>query len=378
MEDTSTLTFASSSTALPSNSTAQPPIQPPIVDSNTPNQPLNQIVYIGPYTIFLAIGIAVLVITRLIQIYQVKRIRRRQQRRAQERLNALANSQLLLSSLPVSLNGPGPVHLEMEDRIKLYERTFQRDQQAIVLTDDDFQPNNEETDEDIESGGEPDFAYDDEEPLRWLYLNLGNDSESDKDENQNQNQNEKTPEQHTGVDIGAIEALNDSAETPSRTKVSGTCIICFDDFAIGETVVYSENPSHCKHVFHEDCMTHFLASNSMRKKPPSNNDPLEYIPTTSYSENPCPTCRQPFCKVAHEDILLSVLLKSVQTVLSPNLATTEDGPATEGDAENPSNENGSDTLDQDQEGDQNTDDEIHPTMHPLSNHINTNDQPETL
>ena len=325
----STSSLNSAATNMP-----QPPIPPP---SGSPNRTMDQIFYIGPYTIFLVIGVAVLIITRLAQMYQVRRMRLRQRMQAQERIMALSNSQLLYNGLPFSFHGPGPVHLEMEDRIKLYERTLDRNQQSYILTEEAFEPNEQEAEEDIELGGDQDLYYDDEEDSPWIYLNLetGNTSTNGKEED-----NDKDDDAvDTSVDAAVVMTENDNTESPPRTKLSGTCIICFDDFQVGDKIVYSENHSQCKHVFHEDCMAQFLASNSMRKKPlHSSNGGLEHTPMTSYSENPCPTCRQPFCQVSQEEILVSVLLKSVKTALLDSDLNSENNASTEVDEENPSNE----------------------------------------
>ena len=335
----------------------QPPIPPP---SGSPNRTMDQIFYIGPYTIFLVIGVAVLIITRLAQMYQVRRIRLRQRMQAQERLAALSNSQLLYNGLPFSFHGPGPVHLEMEDRIKLYERTLDRNQQSYILTEEAFEPrpNEQEAEEDIELGGDQDFYYEDEEDSPWIYLNLGANTTSTNGKEEDQSDNDKDDDAvDTSVDAAAVMTENDTTESPPRTKVSGTCIICFDDFQVGDKIVYSENHSQCKHVFHEDCMAQFLASNSMRKKPlHSSNGGIEHTPMTSYSENPCPTCRQPFCQVSQEEILVSVLLKSVKTALLDSALNTESNASTEVNEENPNNEVLND-VNSDNETNRNDDDE---------------------
>jgi len=110
-----------------------------------------------------------------------------------------------------------------------------------------------------------------------------------------------------------------STTTPqNRIGVPGQCIICFEHFEQGDKVVWSETPSSCQHVYHEDCMVHYLASHSMRTKQlvyPNDDENNQNHQTGSYSENPCPTCRQRFCTISREDLILAVLLKSVQVAL---------------------------------------------------------------
>lgn len=56
-------------------------------------------------------------------------------------------------------------------------------------------------------------------------------------------------------------------------QVPNCCAICLGDYSVGDTVIWSSNPS-CQHAFHDDCILEWL---------------LKMQPAT-----PCPCCRQEF------------------------------------------------------------------------------------
>eukprot|EP00533_Pseudo-nitzschia_delicatissima_P005995 CAMPEP_0116104516 /NCGR_PEP_ID=MMETSP0327-20121206/14498_1 /TAXON_ID=44447 /ORGANISM="Pseudo-nitzschia delicatissima, Strain B596" /LENGTH=425 /DNA_ID=CAMNT_0003596775 /DNA_START=120 /DNA_END=1397 /DNA_ORIENTATION=+ len=370
---------------------------PPITDPSSTPSPRSPhekaMLYISPYTIFLATIVVVLVLTRIIQICQIRRIRRRQQREAEARWNAnmngiLSGSNLLYNGVTINLpRGVAgeyrsvPISLDAEDRIKLYKRAFQRSNLNHTLTKQDFQEpnasddnnNNDENDDnednednddntnnntndntnnknnnrDVESQ-EYNYYYDeddDDDETPSLYLDLNKNTTTaipntslavttktnvDNDASQKQQkQQEKslatTTTTTTTTTTNQNDTENDSSINTPRTKIQGTCIVCFENFKIGDTIVKSENTDACQHVFHEDCMVRFLASNSERTKPYNNNNNNNNDNnnnnnnnTTSYSDNPCPTCRHPFCTVAQDEIVLAVLLKSMRFALVQN------------------------------------------------------------
>ena len=108
------------------------------------------------------------------------------------------------------------------------------------------------------------------------------------------------------------------------------CVICLENFQIGDTVVWSsDNQQHdeklhrnnddggcsttttttttmdansnsyrCHHVFHKVCMVNFLASNGQRRIRSDQPILSRTIPGNNEdSINPCPTCRRNFCSV---------------------------------------------------------------------------------
>ena len=87
----------------------------------------------------------------------------------------------------------------------------------------------------------------------------------------------------------------DHNEKSQQQIFNGTCIICFEDFVKNDRIVWSNN-SNCNHVYHKECMVHYLASNAQRNSASSG--------TLNVTDNPCPTCRRPhYCgTVLGEDV----------------------------------------------------------------------------
>ena len=244
------------------------------------------------------------------------------------------------------------VALGLRDRIRLYRRTFDKSKNFHILSPNDFyRPDNNpnqnedetinyslddgidaksscaihENDNDINSVE----GVDDEDPS-WLYLPLArlesncdiNDLSPSKKEGETiKREFDAIYSSHTCETIETTTTTSTTAPESiinPLTKVSGSCIICFEKFRVGETIVWSGDTTKCKHVFHEDCMIRFLANNSKRTKRPFSNGPNTSRHSSisySYATNPCPICRQKFCTVRHDDLVMAVLLKSVAVAL---------------------------------------------------------------
>jgi len=69
-------------------------------------------------------------------------------------------------------------------------------------------------------------------------------------------------------------------------KVEGSCVICFEEFEIGDTIVYSAATPSCHHVYHKECMVEYLTGRKLFKK---------QLKTKDLLDPPCPTCRSTFC-----------------------------------------------------------------------------------
>ena len=95
-----------------------------------------------------------------------------------------------------------------------------------------------------------------------------------------------------------------------KQMISGTCIVCFEEFVITDVIVWSEDPK-CSHVYHKECMVKYLASNAHRKI----NSRLDV------NDNPCPACRQNYCTVKDEDIV-KLMVQKVSIITTSKTTTT--------------------------------------------------------
>jgi len=109
--------------------------------------------------------------------------------------------------------------------------------------------------------------------------------------------------------------------------IKGMCVICFEDYKIGDAIVWSENVQ-CNHVYHLDCMVEYLAQNSKREKHGA-NDIVD-------SNNPCPTCRRTYCAVTKEDVEQILVQKTPSVPSEQTTNNTNDGD------DNNNNDNNSD------------------------------------
>ena len=69
---------------------------------------------------------------------------------------------------------------------------------------------------------------------------------------------------------------------PEWCYVPNLCAICLDSYEQGQVVAWS---SDCRHAFHQDCITHYLAKKMIG------------------GDSPCPCCRQKFCDLLPKEPL---------------------------------------------------------------------------
>jgi hypothetical protein len=73
-----------------------------------------------------------------------------------------------------------------------------------------------------------------------------------------------------------------------NNTVSGNCVICFENFKEGDTIVYNSETKDCPHIYHKECMVDYFVSRNIFRKEVKKGE----------EANPsCPTCRQTFCKL---------------------------------------------------------------------------------
>jgi hypothetical protein len=101
----------------------------------------------------------------------------------------------------------------------------------------------------------------------------------------------------SGFDRGGILKLSRSVANPTSNAsflsplpppewcaVPNMCAICLDSYQPGQGVAWS---SACRHAFHRDCISHYLAKKMIG------------------GEAPCPSCRQRFCELPEEPMIMS-------------------------------------------------------------------------
>jgi hypothetical protein len=109
--------------------------------------------------------------------------------------------------------------------------------------------------------------------------------------------------------------------------VPNLCAICLDSYQPGQVVAWS---SGCRHAFHQDCISHYLAKKMIG------------------GESPCPSCRQKFCDLPEVESLTS------SSTIADNGATTSESTTTEAEPGQPSTiaVNGATTSESTTEADQ--------------------------
>jgi hypothetical protein len=324
---------------IPSVVTESSPTTSPIAAASSHAIPPPAFSYVIPYILFVGFTMGVIVTTRMFRLYQVcccknRRLRNEDSPGDNNTENATM-TQRHSSHETISV-----VALDIKDRVRLYQRAFHRNKHYHTLTPTDFLPshnnkNNEIDcglyDRDIESSDETlrnlehkNEADEYDEDPSWLYLSLTSSklpTDHAKLYSPHKGEYDTWDTAATSFDTSETAATTfDTSETDSKTttvptadyvpptKIPGTCIICLEEFCVGETVVWSDDPTTCKHIYHEDCIVRFLATHSHRTNHGS-------AAVAGNQENPCPTCRQKFCTVSRQDLLMTVLLKSVEVAL---------------------------------------------------------------
>jgi len=222
-----------------------------------------------------------------------------------------------------------------QERIELYNQTFDSNGNQLILEDrhiiktktttisnDDDDDNvfvdielakgnnnNDDNDNgnDNDNGDDPSIYLPVESERRLTHL----DDDDDDNDDTMKNEIMTTSTDHTSstrslcldLDHHNHNENNNHNKEKQKQMISGTCIICFDEFMKDDVIVWSQDPK-CSHIYHKECMVSYLASNAQRSK----------IGTLNVSDNPCPTCRQNYCTVQDDD-LVKLMIKKASTVV---------------------------------------------------------------
>lgn len=207
--------------------------------------------------------------------------------------------------------------LSPQDWIQLYNKTFDSNGNRITLKSEHVVRTSKE------KQGKDDDVYDvfDDIELGGYGNNDGNDNGNELDQSSVHLNLDTSESDSSRLSFRRLSSFSNPQQiggNNSKSKISGTCIICFEDFEPGDEVVWTgggsnnnenENNNHCKHVFHQECMVQYLASNSHRRFTKKNVKTIE---------NPCPTCRQNFCTVSEDDLAEAIKNKSLDTTRNRN------------------------------------------------------------
>jgi hypothetical protein len=88
---------------------------------------------------------------------------------------------------------------------------------------------------------------------------------------------------------------------PEWCDVPNLCAICLDSCQSGQLVVWS---SGCRHAFHQDCISHYLAKKMIG------------------GESPCPSsCRQKFCDLPEEPLMSSPAVAGTRVTSESTVAS---------------------------------------------------------
>jgi len=77
---------------------------------------------------------------------------------------------------------------------------------------------------------------------------------------------------------------NKEPQQQKQELISGTCILCFEEFVKDDVIIWSGDQS-CHHIYHKECMVNYLANHAQCKR----SKTLLVLDVTT---NPCPTCRR--------------------------------------------------------------------------------------
>jgi len=210
----------------------------------------------------------------------------------------------------------GNMNLSLEERVELYNTTFTSNGNQLTLKDKHIVPktkmdNNIPKDDveeeeksdafiDIELGDDKNHEISavrpDDDGDRSIYLSI------ESDRNLDMGDLSTSRKMEIDTSMRSLRLDRKGSKEDQATNISGTCIICFEEFTKDDVIVWSEN-ENCNHVYHKDCMVNYLASNADRHK--TNRT----TPILDLSDNPCPTCRQNYCRVRDADIAQMMLKK---------------------------------------------------------------------
>eukprot|EP00536_Pseudo-nitzschia_multiseries_P004146 jgi/Psemu1/284908/fgenesh1_pg.67_\ len=171
-----------------------------------------------------------------------------------------------------------------EDRHEYYSDLFRRIGNEVELTTDQIitlPPSDPEDPSETKEGDDNGDNDDNWEEDPSQYLSLGADPSIPN------SSSSSSSERRRSSFVALRRAENQT------TMVRGTCIICFEPFRAGDTIVHSSETKSCPHVYHKACMVDYLSAQHPAR---STGDVRDHNHDHDHDPS-CPTCRQPFCRL---------------------------------------------------------------------------------
>ena len=205
-------------------------------------------------------------------------------------------------------------YLTLQDQHIIVHKNSTDKEEKIVLDVELGQSNHHNTDDDNSSI----YLAIEIERRHWNNKQQSGELKDDDDTYSNADYNDDNDEQ-----LLEQREIHNTRNTKKQPQfISGTCVICFEDFQTNDVIVWSNNPT-CPHVYHHDCMVHCLASHAERNN--NNTGPRDGRGRATLlldvTQNPCPTCRQNFCHVQDPDIIALLLHKTTAAVVTRTTTT---------------------------------------------------------
>merc|ERR1712238_557813 len=218
-------------------------------------------------------------------------------------------------------NNKGDLRLSLDDRIELYNKTFDSNGNQLTLTDKHIVTKKKKEEQKKEKKTVERKEGEEHTSDIELYLSVESDrilkvvgdTMCSRRGLDSRNSSSRSTECTTSSKSLCIDVTE-------KKTVSGTCVICLVEYMTDDVIVLSETVS-CRHVYHKECMVHYLASSAQEKV----KKPLDVI------DNPCPVCRRPnYCTVCDEDVARLLFLKrgtASATIAASSSSTPRVSPA---------------------------------------------------
>jgi hypothetical protein len=279
--------------------------------------------YSPSFTAFIIIAFIVLFLTRLWQIHKERQSIRRNNENNGNNVSPPGggggdgttnnNHEITDSGLKFTL----------KDRIELYNKTFDSNGNQLILQDKHIKTKAKSTsanDDDGNVENNSDVFIDIE--LADTAERVENDNDDDDDDASSIYLSVESERRLTRTHLDSTRSLcldldlqkdnnTDNKDKEKKQMISGTCIICFEEFMKNDVIVWSQD-SKCGHVYHKECMVNYLASNAQRK----------INSTLNVHDNPCPTCRQNYCTVTDEDLVKQMISNAAAASSSSTITSS--------------------------------------------------------